>query len=194
MKSGYFADFRCDCGKMKMMNVWKVKTGHSRSCGCLRREIAKERFTTHGHNGVHRSSEYKAWCNMIQRCTAPTNNNYQNYGGRGIQVCPEWLNSFSAFIADIGLKPTPRHSLDRKDVSGNYEPGNCKWSTKREQMNNTRRNRFLTFMGQRRTVTEWCRELNLKHSAINCRLHDGWEVERALTTPIDYSCHPNHSC
>ena len=115
----------------------------SKSCGCYQKEVVKKTMTTHGYNsnGVI-SSEYKSWHSMLQRITNPKNDEYQNYGGRGLTVCEEW-KKFENFIKDMGNKPTPNHSIDRIDNAKGYYKENCKWSTKFEQAQNkqvTKRN------------------------------------------------------
>lgn len=113
------------------------------SCGCQRSKMRIDYLKTenkyHGQSSAgKRSPEYKSWFNMKARCYNPKNNRYQAYGGRGIRVCDRWLNSYINFFEDLGPRPTPDHSLDRIDVNGMYEPGNCKWSTFAEQMANKR--------------------------------------------------------
>ncbi len=127
----------CDCGNFKTISRNKLITGHTKSCGCLVAEVSRRRFTTHGHNsrGV-RSSEYTTWDAMIQRCTNPHCCQFRNYGGRGISVCKRWMK-FENFFADMGRRPTGK-SIDRINNNGNYEPGNCKWSTPSEQLRNRR--------------------------------------------------------
>lgn len=131
----------------------------------------------------NRAPEYGAWSNMIQRCHHPPHPYYKYYGARGITVCNEWRNSFEKFIADMGLRPSPKHSLDRIDNAGNYEPGNCRWATSMEQMSNTRRNRLITFRGKTQHRAAWARELGMYENTISQRIAKGWPVELALTTP-----------
>lgn len=127
---------RCECGKEKPVRASSLVNGRATSCGCLQREVAAKSFTTHG--GTY-TPEYQAWASMIQRCTNENCSNWHNYGGRGIAVCAAWLNSFEAFLAHIGKRPSGQHSLDRIDVNGNYEPGNVRWATLAEQRRNIRR-------------------------------------------------------
>lgn len=132
----------CMCGKEKIFLSYNLLSGHSSSCGCLNREIASDnaidRNTVHGHNESGNSSPtHKSWNGMKLRCLYPNHISYKNYGGRGIKICDRWLN-FSNFLEDMGERPIGK-TLDRMDNDGNYEPNNCKWSTKIEQQNNRRK-------------------------------------------------------
>lgn len=160
---------RCDCGTQKEFFLGNLKRGLTRSCGC--------RHTTHGQSY---SSEYKAWINMIARCYKPTDQSFSKYGGRGITVCERWRDSFDAFFADMGRKPSPGLSIERKDNNGPYSPDNCKWATWREQGNNRRTSRLVTIHGQTKTMTQWSRESGLSHQVIDDRIRRGWPEERWL--------------
>ena len=128
------------------------------------------RNATHGQR---RTPEYKAWCNMKVRCNNPRGFGYENYGGRGIKVCDRWSASFQAFLDDMGRRPSANHSLDRVDVNGDYEPANCKWSTRHEQMANTTRNRFVVVGGQRIIVAEAARRLGVTVNTVRQRMRMG---------------------
>jgi hypothetical protein len=123
---------------------------------------------------------------MIRRCTNPDSTGYARYGGRGITVCDRWRESFANFLADMGPKPTPRHTIDRINNDGNYEPGNCRWATGKEQCRNTRRNRYIEHDGRRMTQVEWCEETGMIKATLCCRLKSGWSVAAALTTPVNH--------
>ena len=121
---------------------------------------------------------------MIRRCVSPEDPSYPRYGGRGIHVCQRWMDSLENFIADMGRRPSPKHSIERKDNDRGYEPDNCVWATRAEQSRNTSRNRLLTFNGQTMCLTDWAIATGINRSAIRLRLNRGWSVADALSTPI----------
>lgn len=182
-------DCLCDCGNVKIVRSDHLKGGRILSCGCLFVEKMRAIKTTHGKTG---SRAYRIWRNMITRCT---NSNiaiddWNRYGGRGIKVCDRWKNSFEAFLGDMG-EPNQGMSLDRfPDVNGDYEPGNCRWATSKEQCNNKRNNHMVEFNGKTMTIAQWAEETGINHGTILSRIRNfGWSAERALTTAPSYN-HP----
>lgn len=125
---------RCDCGTTSLVRGNVLRSGRTRSCGCATPVAVGAMFRVHGLSG---RPEYRSWAHMTRRCTNPQDDSYPNYGGRGIRVCDRWLCSFEAFLADMGERPVGT-SLDRINVNGNYEPGNCRWATTKTQARNTR--------------------------------------------------------
>jgi hypothetical protein len=119
---------------------------------------------------------------MIQRCTNPRAGGFRVYGGRGISVCDRWLHSFENFLADMGSKPSPHHSLDRIEGDADYEPGNCRWATAKEQANNISTNVRLTVFGETKTMSEWSDTTGVKRGTIWWRVRHGWSSERAVWT------------
>lgn len=177
---------RCDCGDSAIVRIDHLKSGRSRSCGCLRREVTRQNKTRHGmaRRGRRRSPEYAIWSQMIERCHNPNNDGYPMYGGRGIAVCDKWRRSFESFFSHVGRRPSDSHSIDRIDVDGDYEPGNVRWATAKEQGRNTRRNRVLTFDGRSQCLAAWAEETGIAARVIRDRLSKHhWTIERALTTP-----------
>lgn len=134
---------RCECGTERVVLGSHLASGRSRSCGCLSADSASKRASQrnakHGHTTRGYSSpEYVSWCSMLNRCKHPCVNGYEYYGGRGITVCERWRD-FRNFLSDMGLKPSPKHTIDRIDPNGHYTPDNCRWSTPKEQRHNQRR-------------------------------------------------------
>jgi hypothetical protein len=132
--------------------------------------------------GPRKTSEYKTWLDMWRRCTKPTHISWCWYGARGIQVDERWV-TFEAFFADMGLKPSPQHQIDRIDNDGNYGPGNCRWVTSQENSSNTRKTKRLEFGGHNLTQSEWARVTGLSTATVSQRVTRGWTAERILTTP-----------
>lgn len=132
-----------------------------------------------------RSKEYNAWYHMIRRCFYPQTPFYENYGGRGITVCDRWLGAdgFDNFYQDMGIKPSPKHSIDRVDSNGNYSPENCRWATDKEQARNRRTSKLITIDDQTKSMAEWCEIYNIQYSLVKDRIQDGWEPLKAFTTP-----------
>jgi hypothetical protein len=132
--------------------------------------------------GLSRSAERKAWRDMNRRCSNPLLRCFKNYGGRGISVCERW-RVFENFFADMGPRPSPRHSLDRVNNDGNYEPGNVRWATMKEQARNKRTTRMLTYAGRTMPLIDWAAEVGMRPASVAQRLQGGMSVEAALSTP-----------
>jgi hypothetical protein len=138
----YFWNCQCDCGNIiTSVNIDNLRSGHTRSCGCLNIEVVTERNTIHGYSKRdNRSTEHIIWTNMLDRCSNESSSHYSDYGGRGIKVCDTWKSSFMNFLLDMKFRPGKLYSLDRIDNDGDYKLDNCRWATKLEQANNKRNN------------------------------------------------------
>lgn len=180
----------CSCGGEKIVRTSELTAGKSKSCGCLLREtgfkLGKRSFPKHG---MYRSPEYRAWQNMKSRCSNPKATRYERYGGRGISICDRWNNSFDNFLADMGLRPSPAHSIDRKETDGNYEKSNCRWATGTVQQHNRDKSRFSRFLevdGKLLRLTEAARLYGVSQSTLHGRLARGLSVEAALQLRGDH--------
>ena len=171
---------QCDCGKQSLTCASNLFEGQTKSCGCFRIETRGRSSRTHGRS---HSPVWGVWRAMINRCTNPNVFLFHRYGGRGISVCPRWRKSFSDFISDMGERPSGG-SIDRINNDGNYEPGNCKWSTRKEQCRNRKTNRIITFQGKTASIAEWAEIIPMSPLVISHRLFRGWSVEMALTKPL----------
>lgn len=168
---------RCDCGEPTVIRTDTLRSSVSTSCGCLRKEI----YTTHGDAKRNKiAKEYSAWHHMKDRCLNPTDKAYAYYGGRGIRVCTRWLNSYENFLADMGRCPEGMNSIDRIENDGNYEPGNCKWTTTIQQARNMRSNVWVSFCGTRMIKEDWLQKLNVCRSSWNRQIKKGLTNEQAL--------------
>lgn len=167
---------RCFCGGRTSASANNLKTGKVRSCGCVR-----PGNRTHGKSWM---PEHKVWKSMRRRCASVRDKHWKDYGGRGIKVCARW-GSFENFLEDMGRRPTPKHSLDRVDNNGDYEPTNCRWSTIDEQAANKRNSCRVEYRGRMLTYAELGRISGIDQRLIRNR-HEryGWSVESAVHTPI----------
>ena len=172
---------RCDCGAQRWVIADALKSGCTKSCGCLNDET--RRLVRHGCGRPGKQSpEYSAWHSMKQRCLNPNSDRFNDYGGRGIKVCQRWADDFAAFLEDMGRRPSGT-SIDRIDNDGDYRPGNCRWATSHTQSRNTSRTRWITFSGRTLCLEDWCATLNIKRSTLNTRIAR-WPLERAMTEPV----------
>lgn len=176
---------RCDCGNITKISGSNLRNGTSSSCGCFRSEKVKERLIIHGkYKKSNISPEHNTWQSMLNRCLSPKNKQFHRYGGRGIQVCDRWKESFENFLADMGKRPEGK-TLDRyPDNNGNYCPENCRWATRKEQQNNMSSNKELTFDGRIQNISQWANEAGIKVDVFWHRINYGWPIEKAMSTPV----------
>lgn len=181
-KQGWRSLFACSCGNTKLLRSCEVKSGKIRSCGCLKKEMVAAKNYIHGEAARGAAScEYMIWASMVERCYSATNKDFGRYGGRGITVCQAWRDSCLVFIEDMGRKPDKNSTLDRVDNDLGYNPSNCKWSTRKEQANNTSRTVFITANGETKPLTEWARLLGLKDATLYSRVTTyGWSDQEAV--------------
>lgn len=177
---------RCICGAVVDVFIGSLRGGKSKGCtACMNRWMkesgrARKNATKHG---MFRSSEYRSWHMMKERCYRPKHEQFSNYGGRGITVCDRWRDSFEAFLEDMGLKPTPKHTIDRINANGNYTRANCRWATVREQNRNKRNSRWIEFDGKRLRLIDAAHLYGVvSYGTVKARIDRGWNALEALTT------------
>ncbi len=179
---------RCECGTVRGFRLPLLRNGKTKSCGCLARELAVERGHKYGggnkSHGCHGTLEYTTWVAMRQRCTNPNNMGWPHYGGRGIEVCGRWMNSFPLFLEDMGRRPGFGYSIHRVDNDGNYEPENCVWATSQEQARNRRNTLRVEHNGEQVLLVELAASLasqcEVPEKVIYNRLRAGWSAERVM--------------
>lgn len=167
----------CDCGNKSRAFAGNLRSGHTTSCGC---QSSRNKKLTHG---LSKTPAYKSWGAMIARCTDTTHNSFAHYGGRGIRVCSQWLDSPVAFVADMGPRPDGC-TLDREDNDGDYTPENCRWATHAEQGNNKRSNVHLTYKGETKTLSEWNTHLGFPKGRVKDRYRFGWSTKDIIEVPL----------
>lgn len=171
---------KCDCGKETITYSSHLITGHTKSCGCNKKQVG-DNLRTHG---LSTTRLYIIWKHMVERCCNKNNKSYCNYGNRGIKVCYNWRTDFTNFYnwaIDNGY--VNGLTIERIDNNGNYEPNNCRWATNKEQQRNKRNNNLVTFNGETLCISEWAERFNIKYHTLWARINIyGWSTERALTT------------
>lgn len=176
----------CDCGNNVIVCASQLSSGKTKSCGCLRKEVAKQTaMQTHTTHGLTRTKIYNIWSGIKKRCYKENYVHYKNYGGRGITVCEEWKNDFINFYnwaIENGYKDNL--TIDRINVNGNYEPSNCRWITIKEQQNNKRNNIFLTHNGTTKSIYEWSKITGIKYCTIWWRHKNNWDINKILERNI----------
>lgn len=163
---------RCDCGAERVVALFRMTSGHTRSCGCLKGEA----------NARHRmkgTPTHNTWCAMKQRCYYPGSANFRYYGGRGIGVCERWQASFEAFLEDMGERPHGM-TIERRDSDGDYTPTNCYWASQHQQTRNRRSNVLIERDGVIKCVKDWCDELGIQPSRVYKRIQRGADPAAAL--------------
>lgn len=183
---------RCECGVERVIENTSLRKGSSTSCGCKRVDDLRCRLTTHG---MTKTPQHRTWLSMIGRCYTESHGAYDYYGGRGIYVCDRWRNDFTAFLEDIGDRPSGAHELDRiQNKDGSYTcgkcddcvargaPANCHWVTKRQQQQNMRSNVNVTGFGETLCIAEWARRFGIADCSLRARLRRGMSLEDAVTT------------
>lgn len=171
---------KCDCGNTVTISGYEFGSGGTLSCGCLQKERTAESLRTHGMSS---SREYRSWLAMRQRCTNDKRDNWMHYGGKGITICQEWMDSFENFYSSMGPIPSDRHSIERNDTTGNYEPGNCRWATPTEQMRNTTKTKKLSWDGKIVSIAELSEITGIPYTLLQGRLASGWSVDDAVNRP-----------
>lgn len=174
------------CGAETSVPAGALRNENTRSCGCLKMDVSRAK-AVHGHSRKRqRTKEYATWCGMLSRCYSPSSTHFDRYGGRGITVCDRWRHDFGAFIADMGLRPSDKHSIDRyPDNDGNYEPGNCRWAARSEQMRNTSLNPTVVRDGKRTPLVDVAAESGVNLGTLKARLRRGLDLDTAVSLPPD---------
>lgn len=187
---------KCECGNHIIREVYMIGSGVVKSCGCSKGDAIK-RYNNSGKrskgcfkDGRSLHPLYGTWFQMISRCENPNKNHYDRYGGRGIKVCEEWHDfwNFVKWSDSVGGRPKG-YTLDRIDNDGDYEPSNCRWADWKTQTTNKSSNVFVEYNGVRKTMIEWCEELNIHPHTLQNRIKRGWSVERALTDRTTENSH-----
>lgn len=170
----------CSCGNVRKIYWWALKDGESKDCGCTSR-VGRLK---HGHS-KNPTPEYICWSSMMARSgqkRSADSYHDKTYRDRGIFVCDRW-ESFENFFSDMGLRPSPVHSIDRIDNDKGYFPENCRWATPKEQNRNMRKNKPIEFNGESHIIPDWAKITGIHQETIKSRLRTGWSVEHALTVP-----------
>ena len=178
---------KCECGNIKTVRIGSLRSGNTKSCGCLNTEMTILRNKKMSKYDVSTNDKlYWAWNHMLQRCFKDYENNKKYYKDRGITVCDEWKENFLAFrewSLNNGYKENL--SLDRIDNNGNYEPKNCRWTTKEEQSNNTRSVRLIEYKGEIKSISQWARIFGIDRKTISYRLKNNWDIDSLFIKPYD---------
>ena len=172
---------KCDCGNEKAVSAAILRSGNIKSCGCFRSEYMSATRSSHRMTGTR---IYKTWLGVKSRCYRKGDKEYANYGGRGIKVCEEWhtFEPFYEWAMNSGY--ADGLTIDRINVNGDYTPENCRWATRKEQSNNKRTCRMITYNGETKNLTQWAEMYEMRADTLSYRLRKGWDIERALTEKV----------
>lgn len=181
---------KCECGNYAEVTAGHLKDGHTKSCGCLAKEKGLERIKfapKSVKHGMTNTRLYRIYKKMYRRCYCPKTKWYENYGGRGITICPEWLGEhgfekFAKWALSNGY--ADNLTIDRKDNNKGYSPDNCRWATAKEQANNTRSTIFLTYNGETKPASEWSEITGIPQDTLTYRKRHGWTDEECIETPL----------
>ncbi len=184
-KGRRLCNYRCVCGKEKTILYFNVVRLNTKTCGCLRYKMTAEKLTKHG---LKSHALYDVWCNIKRRCLDSKFPAYNDYGKRGINICNEWREDFLAFYQwAIESGWQQGLTIERSDNEKGYCPKNCRIATMKEQCNNRRSNKLVSYNGGTKTLAQWCDEKNLSYGTMYARLTRGWKVEQAIDTPIGFN-------
>ena len=174
----------CSCGNIAIVQKSNLVRGHTKSCGCYGKETSTQNVLKNKTHGLTRTRIYKIYKGMKRRCLRESEKAYKYYGARGVTICEEWLNDFLAFY-NWSMKNgySEELSIDRIDYNGNYEPNNCRWTSAKEQANNTRRNHSISYNGETHNICEWENLTGIDRHAIKARIEKGWSLDKVFGTP-----------
>lgn len=174
----------CECGKVRVVQGCSLRSGRTKSCGCLQKEKVAKMHETHGQACGNHTRIYKIYHKIKGRCTKENDSCYKEYGGAGITLCDEWLNDFRTFYEwAMANGYADNLTIDRIDGTKGYSPDNCRWATYKVQNNNTSRNHLITYNGKSQTMAQWAEEMGINYGTLSARLNRSkWSIERALTT------------
>lgn len=179
---------KCECKNNVNASTKDLKSGHSKSCGCLAHELLIKRNisnATHGQTANRNiSHEYYIWTGIKSRCYNINHNYYKYYGGRGIKMHDDWFNSFECFYKYIGKAPSIKHTIDRINNNGNYEPSNIQWATRKDQANNRRNTRLFNYKGKMRSISQIADIIGIKYTTLKARLNLNWTIEKAASESV----------
>lgn len=184
-KHGRYWLCQCSCGSPPKEIGHYGLCKSTKSCGCLARELSAKRavqsFKLNTAQGKSKTTEYRIWNGMWQRCTNPNDIGYKRYKDR---APPERWRSLEVFLSDMGARPSPKHSIERIDNDKPYGPDNCVWATSKEQNRNSSHNVNIEYQGRSQCVSAWAEEFNMARAALRSRLNRGWPIDKALNTKV----------